>query len=92
MAPVDLGLLPWQGAQPQLPPRYVQRRDGQYGVFVMNGDAPEFRELPGAQPGRPVTVPASLSADTPIIDEGRFQIGLVPAGEADAPTPPEAAQ
>ena len=94
--PIGLaGEIRWQGTQPQLPPDYVQRRDGQYGVFVMRGDAPEFRALPGAQPGRPVTVPASLSADTPIVDEGRFQIGLMPAESteaAESSKPPETAQ
>ena len=81
--PVGLaGEIRWQGRQAQLPPAFVQRRDGHFGVFVKTGETVAFRPLPAAQAGRPVAVPADWPADTPIVDAGRFQIGLEPAGGA----------
>ena len=75
--PVGLaGEVRWQGSQALLPPGYVQQREGRFGVFVMVGNAPEFRELPGAQAGRPVKVPSDWALDLPVVDRGRYQIGL----------------
>lgn len=81
--PMPIGLageVRWQGGQPMLPPAYVQKRDGVFGVYVMEGEAPRFRPLPEAQQGRPVPVPADWPASLAVIDEGRFQIGLKPVG------------
>ncbi|WP_227815823.1 efflux RND transporter periplasmic adaptor subunit [Nitrogeniibacter aestuarii] len=81
--PIGLaGEVRWQGNRALLPPGYVQRREGRYGVFVMDGKAPVFRELPDAQAGRPAMVPASWPLDLPVVDEGRYQIGLEKAGDA----------
>jgi len=81
--PVGLaGEVRWQGAQPLLPPGYVQKRDGRFGVFVMADGRPQFRELPDAQAGRPARVPRDWSLEQPVVDEGRFQIGLERTGEA----------
>jgi len=81
--PVGLaGEVRWQGAQALLPPGYVQQRDGRFGVFVMQGETPDFLELPGAQAGRPASVPADWSLDLPVVDVGRYQIGLEKAGDA----------
>lgn len=81
--PIGLaGEIRWQGRQSQLPAGFVQQREGRPGVFVMRDGTPEFLPLPDAQPGRPVPVPAEWPADTPIVDEGRFQIGLtLPPGK-----------
>lgn len=83
LAPMPVGLageVRWQGRTPLLPPGYVQQRDGRFGVFVQPGAAPEFRPLTRAEAGRPVPVPADWPLDLPVVDEGRFQIGLeVPA-------------
>ncbi|MCB1960474.1 MAG: efflux RND transporter periplasmic adaptor subunit [Rhodocyclaceae bacterium] len=79
LRPIPVGLageIRWQGVHPQLPPAFVQRREGRLGVFVKQGEAVEFRELPAAQAGRPADVPTDWADDTPIVDEGRFQIGL----------------
>jgi len=85
--PVGLsGEVRWRGAQALLPPAYIQRRNGRYGVYVKTGAQPEFRPLPDAQAGRPVPVPADWPADLPVVDEGRFQIGLERA-EASPPEP-----
>ena len=65
-----------------LPPAYVQKRDGVFGVYVMTDDAPVFRPLTEAQQGRPVLVPTDWPATLPVVDEGRFQIGLKRAGAA----------
>ena len=43
MAPMPVGLageLRWDGRQAMLPPAYVQRRDGAFGVYVLDGAAP----------------------------------------------------
>jgi len=76
------GEVRWQGSQALLPPGYVQQRDGRFGVFVMGEKAPVFRELPGAQAGRPAAVPADWPLALPVIDQGRYQIGLEKAGDA----------
>jgi multidrug efflux pump subunit AcrA (membrane-fusion protein) len=79
LAPMPVGLageVRWRGSQALLPPGYVQQRDGAFGVYVMPGEVPEFRLLPGAQAGRPVPVPAGWPAQLPVVDAGRFQIGL----------------
>ena len=67
---------------PMLPPACVQKRDGVFGVYVMDGGTPRFRPLPGAQQGRPVPVPGDWSMDLAVVDEGRFQIGLKPVEAA----------
>ncbi|WP_323002517.1 efflux RND transporter periplasmic adaptor subunit [Denitromonas sp.] len=81
--PIGLaGEVRWAGGQPMLPPAYVQKRDGVFGVYVMDGGTPRFRPLPGAQQGRPVPVPGDWSMDLAVVDEGRFQIGLKPVEAA----------
>ena len=83
--PMPIGLageVRWQGERPMLPPAYVQKRDGVFGVYVMTGDAPVFRPLTEAQQGRPVLVPTDWPATLPVVDKGRFQIGLKSAGAA----------
>ena len=83
--PVGLsGEVRWQGVRPLLPPGYVQQRDGRFGVFVKDGEGAAFRPLPGAQAGRPVAVPADWPLDLPVVDEGRFRIGLKDAGAPPA--------
>ncbi|WP_228720760.1 hypothetical protein [Nitrogeniibacter mangrovi] len=75
--PVGLaGEVRWQGDRPLLPPGYVQKRDGAFGVFVKPGATAQFRPLPEAQAGRPAPVPDDWPLDLPVVDEGRFQIGL----------------
>ncbi len=84
--PVGLsGELRWQGTRALLPPGYIQRRDGQFGVFVKAGEATEFRPLSGVQAGRPVEVPTDWPLALPVVDEGRFQIGLKDAVQPVAP-------
>jgi RND family efflux transporter MFP subunit len=85
--PVGLsGEVRWRGAEALLPPAYIQRRDGHYGVYVKRGAQPEFRVLPEAQAGRPAPVPTDWPADLPVVDEGRFQIGLEQAEATSAET------
>lgn len=73
------GELRWRSPDPQLPPEYVQMRDGRLGAFVVEAGAPVFRPLPGAQAGRPVRV--DWPPDTPVVDRGRLAIGLGDAGQ-----------
>jgi len=75
-APGTSGRLVWRETRPHLPPEYVVRRNGQLGVFVMNGGVPEFVVLPGAQEGRPV--PVGFPVDTLIVTEGRNTLGAAP--------------
>lgn len=66
------GELRWRGPMPQLPPAYVQQRDGVLGAWVEREGVPVFIALPAAQAGRPVTVDWPL--DTRLIDAGRFTL------------------
>lgn len=67
--PGTSGRLTWRETRPHLPPRYVVRRNGALGMFVISGGAPEFVVLPEAQEGRPVAV--RFPADALIVTEGR---------------------
>ena len=75
LAPLPPGLggeLRWRSVTPQLPPAYVQQRDGVLGAWVEREGAPVFVVLPQAQAGRAVTVDWPLA--TRVIDEGRFTL------------------
>lgn len=60
------GLLSFDTARHYIPSRYVQKRNGAFGVFILNGERAEFRMLPEAEQGQ--AVKTSLAADTLIID------------------------
>lgn len=66
------GELRWRSPAPQLPPAYVQQRDGTLGAWIEREGVPVFVALPAAQAGRPVTV--DWPQDTRLIDEGRFTL------------------
>ena len=75
LAPLPPGLggeLRWRSVTPQLPPAYVQQRDGVLGAWVEREGAPSFIVLPQAQVGRAVTV--DWPPATRVIDEGRFSL------------------
>lgn len=66
------GELVWSISGGLLPADLVVSRDGQFGVFVANGESARFVQLANAQEGRPV--PVSLPTDTPIIVGGREKL------------------
>lgn len=66
------GELRWRSTAPQLPPAYVQQRDGALGAWIEREGATIFVVLPQAQAGRPVTV--DWPPATRIVDEGRFNL------------------
>ncbi len=75
LSPLPPGLggeLRWRSVTPQLPPAFVQQRDGVLGAWVEREGAPVFVVLPQAQAGRAVTV--DWSPATRVIDEGRFTL------------------
>ncbi len=81
-APVELapglgGEVRWRAVQPHLAPDFIVERSGRRGVWVERNGAPEFVELPGAAVGRPV--PVDWPAQTRIVEEGRFGLGVPPA-------------
>ncbi len=78
-APGTSGRLVWRESQPHLPAEYVVRRNGDLGVFLMSGGAPEFVVLPAAQEGRPV--PVAFPVDTLIVTQGRNTLRASPAGK-----------
>ena len=71
-APGTEGRLSWKDPAWHLPPEYVLRRNGRYGVFVADGARVRFTELPEAQEGRPA--PARLPPDTLIVTRGRHAL------------------
>lgn len=84
-APLPPGLageLRWTSVVAHLPATYVQQRSGELGAYVARAGKPVFVPLPGAQAGRAVAL--DWPADTLVIDEGRFAIGLPAARGAGA--------
>lgn len=66
------GEVVWYSARSVLPAALVSRRNGALGVFVHVDGFAEFRELPGAQEGRPV--PVRLPPDSEVITLGRDRL------------------
>lgn len=71
-APGTEGRLSWRDPRPHLPADYILRRNGKYGVFVLEGDKAIFRELPQAQEGRPAG--ADFSPELKIVTRGRHAL------------------
>lgn len=71
-APGTEGRLVWRDPRPHIPADYILRRNGRYGVFVLEGDKASFRELPQAQEGRPAS--ADFSPEARIITRGRHAL------------------
>lgn len=74
------GELRWRSTRPYLPASHVQTRAGELGAWVLRDARPVFEPLPQAQAGRAVAV--DWPADTQVVDEGRFALGLDAPGEA----------
>lgn len=66
------GRLQWRDHRPSLPAQYLQRRDGEMGVFVLRQGEAEFVALPGAQEGRAVRV-AQLPLTTQLVNDNTLQ-------------------
>jgi len=71
-APGTEGRLVWRDPRPHIPADYILRRNGRYGVFVLDGSKASFRELPQAQEGRPAS--ADFSPDAQIVTRGRHAL------------------
>lgn len=61
----SLGLVRFDTRRNFIPPRYIQKRNGQFGVFILSDNRAIFKPLPGAQEGQSVAV--ELPDDTRII-------------------------
>jgi len=74
----------WRDPRPHIPADYILRRNGRYGVFLVEGDTASFRELPQAQEGRPAS--ADFPPDQRIATRGRhaLQDGMKVKPEAAA--------
>lgn len=66
------GRIVWTDMRPHVPARAIVRRNGKLGVFVAEDGTARFRELAGAQEGRPAL--AGLAAETPVVIEGQFAL------------------
>lgn len=66
------GYLVWNSREPRVPARFVVKREGQLGVFVLEGEKTRFVPLPQAQEGRPASVP--LGTDALIVTDGRHRV------------------
>ncbi|MEM7763755.1 MAG: efflux RND transporter periplasmic adaptor subunit [Pseudomonadota bacterium] len=66
------GRLRWQSPAEFVPVPYVQRRNGQLGVFVASGEIARFIVLPDAEEGRPARW--TDDKDQLIIDRGRERL------------------
>ncbi len=71
-APGTEGRLVWRDPRLHIPADYILRRNGRYGVFVLEGNKASFRELPQAQEGRPAS--ADFSPDARIVTRGRHAL------------------
>jgi len=71
-APGTEGRLVWQEPGWHLAPEYILRRNGRYGVFVIDGGKARFHELALAQEGRPVR--ADLASDAQLATLGRHAL------------------
>lgn len=70
--PGTTGYLVWSSREARVPARFVVKRDGQLGVFVLNSEQVRFVALPQAQEGRPAKV--SLDPRALIVTDGRHRI------------------
>jgi len=66
------GRLLWRDPRPHIGADYILRRNGRYGVFLLEGDKARFHELPQAQEGRPAS--ADFQADAKIVTRGRHAL------------------
>lgn len=71
-APGTEGRLVWRDPRPYVPADFILRRDGRYGVFLLDGDKASFRELPQAQEGRPAR--ADFPPDALVVTRGRHAL------------------
>jgi len=71
-APGTEGRLVWRDPRPHIPADYILRRNGRYGVFVLDGGKASFRELPQAQEGRPAS--ADFPSEAKIVTRGRHAL------------------
>lgn len=71
-APGTEGRLLWRDPRPHIGAEYILRRDGRYGVFILDGDKARFHELPLAQEGRPAS--ADFQPDALIVTRGRHAL------------------
>jgi len=68
-APGTSGRLVWIGSALRVPAGLIESRDGQLGVFLLEGDAARFHPLDAASEGRPAVI--DLPPSTPLIVDGR---------------------
>jgi RND family efflux transporter MFP subunit len=71
-APGTEGRLIWRDPRPHIPADYILRRNGRYGVFVLDGAKARFHELPQAQEGRPAS--ADFPPEARIVTRGRHAL------------------
>ena len=70
--PGSAGRVTWSGGDAQIPAEYLVRRDGQLGVFVLDGGSSRFVPLSDALEGRPAAT--TLPPDTRLITSGRQRL------------------
>ncbi len=66
------GRVQWQRESLQLPANYLVRRNGQLGVFIVDGDNARFHPIDGAVEGQPAIV--KIPAESVLIVEGRQRL------------------
>jgi len=72
--PGAAGELRWRDPRPHVAAELLVERDGRHGVFYAEDGRARFHAVPGAEPGRPIALPA-LARQTALIVEGH--LGLV---------------
>jgi RND family efflux transporter MFP subunit len=70
--PGSAGRVTWSSGDVRIPAEYLVRRDGQLGIFVLDGGTSRFVPLPGALEGRPAST--TLPPDTRLITAGRQRL------------------
>ncbi|MBU2710945.1 efflux RND transporter periplasmic adaptor subunit [Zooshikella harenae] len=67
------GRLLWENPTPHLPAYLLQKRDKQYGIFIVDENSAKFIQIDGAQEGRPISI--NIASTSLVIIDGRH--GLV---------------
>lgn len=66
------GRVKWQGWQKKLPSDYLEQRDNQLGIFILNNSQAVFYPIPAAQIGKAVGV--ELADEQLVVTEGRQRL------------------
>jgi len=71
--PGAFGKIIWNKTMPHIPADLMVRREGNLGIFILQGNKSKFVNLSNAKEGQPVAQ-SQLSEDVPIVVDGRYRL------------------